>query len=101
MFSSVISEELVAKMRSPVNAMVRTAAALACLAGTIAVRADEPSSSPQAPRPGAPRGAASPQVLASPQVFASSQQPGLVVPPGLPRYDLDVRIDPRARRVTA
>src|SRR5262249_4124367 len=86
-------------MRSLVNATVRTVAALACLAGVLAVRAEEPRPSPQAPA--TPRTTTSPQVLAYPQVFASAQQPELVVPPGLPRYDLDVRIDPQARRVTA
>src|SRR5436190_23666196 len=80
-------------MRSTEYARVRTVMILACLVGTIGLRAEEPRSSPQSP--GAPRATASPQVLASPQ------RPRLAVPPGLPRYDLDVRIDPQARTVAA
>jgi hypothetical protein len=53
----------------------------------LAVRAEEPRSSPQ--------------TLASPQVLATPQRPRVNIPPGLPRYGLAVRIDPEARRVTA
>ena len=67
---------------------------LVCLAGMVGLRAEEPESSPQAPA--RLRG-----VTASPQVLASPQRPGLIVPPGLPRYDLDVRLDPQARTVAA
>ena len=42
--------------------------------------------------------AASPQSLPSPQVLPTPQQPSLVVPRGLPRYDLAVRIDPEPGR---
>jgi Peptidase family M1 domain len=45
--------------------------------------------------------AASPQSLPSPQVLPMPQQPSLVVPRGLPRYDLAVRIDPQNRKVKA
>src|SRR5271165_2890582 len=45
--------------------------------------------------------AASPQSLPSPQVLPTPQQPNLVIPPGLPRYDLAVRIDPQNRKVKA
>src|SRR5262249_43400738 len=89
-----VGEEPVARMRSTVQARVRTVVTLACLAGTVGLRAEELGSSPQ--ELGRLRG-----VTASPQVLASPQQPGLAVPPGLPRYDLDVRIDPQARTVVA
>ncbi|MDR3622603.1 MAG: M1 family aminopeptidase [Paludisphaera borealis] len=39
--------------------------------------------------------------LASPQILPTPQTPTLPVPPGLPRYDLSVRIDPQARKVRA
>src|SRR5262245_47743579 len=35
------------------------------------------------------------------EVRPSGQSPRPAIPPGLPRYDLDVRIDPAARRVDA
>ncbi len=81
-------------MRSTVHARVRTVVTLVCLTGMVGLRAEEPRASPQ--QPGAPGG-----VTASPQVLASPQRPGLVIPPGLPRYDLSVRIDPQARTVVA
>src|SRR5262249_46905704 len=78
------------------EARVRTVVTLACLVGTVGLRAraEEPRSPPQAPETA--RG-----LTASPQVLASSQRPGLVIPAGLPRYDLEVRIDPRTRTVVA
>src|SRR5262245_35005617 len=81
-------------MRSTVDARVRTVVTLVCLAGMVGLCAEEPESSPQAP-------ARLREVTASPQVLASPQRPGLVIPPGLPRYDLDLRIDPQARTVVA
>jgi hypothetical protein len=45
--------------------------------------------------------APSPQALATPQVLPSPQRPALAIPAGLPRYDLAVRIDPAARKVSA
>lgn len=41
------------------------------------------------------------EVMPSPQELPSAQTPGLAIPPGLPRYELDVRIDPEGRRVQA
>ena len=43
----------------------------------------------------------SPQTLPSPQILPTPQRPELVVPSGLPRYDLAVRIDPAGRKVKA
>ena len=43
----------------------------------------------------------SPQTLPSAQILPTPQRPVLVVPSGLPRYDLAVRIDPAGRKVKA
>ena len=44
---------------------------------------------------------ASPQVPPPSQALASAQRPSLVVPAGLPRYDLAMRVDVAARQVRA